>query len=131
MRQAIFIASVAVMALVGCETNRLDDGLKKLVGQDIHEAVSRLGPPHGQPTKAGTAKIYAWTTSRDVSTPMSSTQMTSGGGGRMGSTASVTAYSTVTKECTVLLAVDQNNQIKSYQYSGDGCVRFYGDQLNR
>ena len=119
------------LSLAACATqNKMDAGLSKLVGQDIHAAISRLGNPDSQPSNKTGDKNYVWTVAHDVLVPIASTQATGAiVGGRQITATSTSGYAEEQQKCTIQLVTDQTDQIKSYQWSGEGCMLFYGNVL--
>jgi hypothetical protein len=113
--------------LTACATAQLDAGLKGLVGENIHEAINRLGYPDGQRTVMGDT-VYIWSTNRNVAMPMNTTTTTTGAVGTTpyyGTTTGMT-FVPMTFACTVQIATDANGAIKSYQWEGNqgGCRRY-------
>jgi hypothetical protein len=123
----------AAIALSGCVGQRLENGLRSLIGQPISVAANRLGYPDGEREILGD-KIYFWSTSHSAMLPMANTTTTTGmvGGTPVyGQTTGMTMVP-VHAQCTIQLAVDSAGLIKSWQYRGNpmGC-RSYASALNR
>lgn len=102
MRIAILLALV----LAGCVEQKVTRGLTRLIGQDIHVAVQKLGYPATEHEILGD-KVYLWT--------MSGTESASSNG----------AF------CTIEIAASQSGIIKTYHLSGNdaGC-RVFVDALD-
>ena len=61
-------AAVAAMLLLsGCVMHNLGNRLPKLVGQDIHVAIGRLGYPNEKPPMVVGDTVYTWVT--DIRAP--------------------------------------------------------------
>lgn len=126
MKRVSMIA-VALLGLAGCVFQNMDDGLKGLVGQDVHVAISALGYPVSQRPLLGDT-IYVWSTSQTFTSMTPVTSTTTGYVGTTPVQATTTNYvpTTDTYACTIQMAVDSNNRIKSYQWQGNmgGCARY-------
>jgi hypothetical protein len=125
--KGMVIAIIASLSLCGCVAQRMDEGLRALLGQDIHEAVRRLGYPDAQRKMSGDT-IYVWGTSRDEVLPMSTTSTTSGmvGSAPVYGTTTSTELVPANFNCKIELAVDSNSIIKNFRYTGNagGCAAY-------
>ena len=126
-----FILILALgLCLAACSANKVDDRLSKLVGQNIGEASARLGPPDGQPTAKDGDKLYVWTTNENATAHTQYSQVSGAMVGSSQGSESVTRADVVHLDCKMELATDQNDRIKSYQWSGDRyCLKYYSDLL--
>lgn len=114
------------LCLTACATTDVDDRLSKLVGQDVQQAISRLGAPDGPPRMTDGDKDYVWTTNQNIASSEWST-----GPGMINLKHSRSVH-LVHLDCTFHLATDQNDRVKSYRWSGtDFCLRYYADLLSR
>lgn len=106
----LLVCTAALLA--GCATAQLDKGLKGLVGQNIDQAVKRLGYPTSERTTLGT-KIYTWSTSFGGVIPSATSANTVG-------------VVPVNYACKVELIVDAAGTITDYDWEGDqgGCEGF-------
>jgi len=126
MRGAL-LAALSI-ALGGCAgVGSLRDGLQPFVGQDIHAAVDVLGYPDGKREMLGDT-IYYWSTSHSAPLLMPTTSTTTATAGTTTVIASTHSTQPVTGlyHCTIQMAVDTDNRIKSYQVSGNngGCASY-------
>jgi len=123
----IVLLAVAGVALSGCVFQRMDTGLRNLVGQDIHAAVNAIGYPNGQRQILGDT-IYVWSTRSDATFIMPTTSTTAGMVGNVPIYGTTTSYQAVsgTYACTIEIAVDASNRIKRYEWKGNvgGCSSY-------
>ena len=128
----ITIAAVMLVLLAGCVGTRLANGCNKLLGQDIHAAVARLGYPDGERTMMGD-HLYVWSSDRTGLMPVTSLSTTNGYVGNTGFSGTTTnmSFASVRFHCTLQFAVDSSNHITSWQSSGNngGCAP-YANRLN-
>jgi hypothetical protein len=126
MKRLIVFVVVAV-GLTGCVSQNMDQGLQALVGQDIHLAMNALGYPTGQQPLLGET-VYTWSTTQTFATTTPVTTTTTGTVGNKAVDTATTTYvpTTGTYTCTVQIAADSNNRIKSFQWQGDvgGCAGY-------
>lgn len=124
---------VLISILAACATTRLNDGLQKLMGQNIRDAVDLLGYPDGQREMMGD-KIYIWSSSHDAALPLMTTSNTRGmvGNTPVYGTTTNTNWVPINFNCTVQLGTDAHGTIKNFQWSGnqDGC-RAYANAVSR
>lgn len=122
------VAIAMIAALAACAgVSSLRDDLQPLVGQDIKAAVAVLGYPDGQREMLGDT-IYVWSSSRSVPLLFPTSSTTTGTVGGTTVIAASNSYRPVTGifHCTIQMAVDSANRIKSYQVDGNngGCARY-------
>jgi hypothetical protein len=115
---------LAGAALAGCVFQNMDDGLKALIGQDVHVAVARLGYPTDKREMLGDT-IYIWSTAQTVTGTMPVTSTTTGRVGNVPVQSTTTNFvpTANTYACAIQMAVDSSERIKSYQWQGNigGC----------
>jgi hypothetical protein len=123
MKKLVVLVVVA-FTLSGCVSQRMNEGLNNLMGQNIQVAVDRLGYPDGQRTMLGDT-IYVWSASHNTMLPMSTTSMTSGSVGTLPvyGTTTNTSFVPANLNCTIQISTFPDKTIKSYQWSGNngGC----------
>lgn len=146
MMPRLLPALVPALMLGGCAFTSLDHGLGGLVGQDVDQAVARLGAPDAQ-RRLGAVRELEWNTfsNRTVALDLRSNdgfQMqrvasfsapaSSGlaSAPRPGISASPNYVSTRPQYCKVIVQVDSHDIIRDYRYDGnfDGCFT-YGQLL--
>ena len=127
----IFAVAITTLSLGGCVSQHMNDGLQSLIGQDIHAVVARLGYPDGQRVMLGD-KIYIWSSNHKVALPLTTMNTTTGSVGNVPvyGTTTNTTFVPMSFNCTIQIATDANDRIKSYQWSGnlEGC-RPYANAL--
>lgn len=126
---SVFVA----VALAGCATTRLNDGLKKYLGHDVKEVVDRLGYPTGQRSVMGDT-IYIWSQSENSTFPMPTTSRTTGqvAGMPVSGTTTGTEWVPMNFSCTIQIAVSDAGYIKNIQWEGNqrGCSS-YANAISR
>jgi hypothetical protein len=126
MKRIIAIPMVA-LALTGCVGQQMDEGLKRLLGQNVKAAVAKIGYPDSQRTMLGDT-IYVWGVSRDTIAPIPTSSTTTGmvGGSLITGTTTGTSFVPVNLNCKIQLATGANGVIKQYQWSGNagGCSSY-------
>ena len=130
MRYFIFMIMIA---LTGCISTRMEDGLKGLLGQDIHAATARLGYPDGERDIMGD-HVYVWSTDHQGAMYLPTVQTTTGQVGGVpysqntygGALVPMHAY------CIIQLGTTPEGMIKTWQYHGNpaGCAG-YARELHR
>jgi len=123
----MIVPVVAAVGLIGCVFQNMDDGLHALVGQDIRLAINALGYPTGQqPLLSDT--VYTWSSVQTFATTTPVTTTTTGVVGRKVVDTTTTTYvpTTGAYACTVQIAADSGNRIKSFQWQGSmaGCAGY-------
>jgi hypothetical protein len=118
---------VCAVVLAGCAGERLNKGLSSMMGQDVRVFVAKWGYPSGKREILGDT-IYTWGNASSGVVPIPQTTTTTGFAGNvpvMAITTS-TSYMPVTYQCTIEVAVDQNDRMKSYQFRGNqgGCAPY-------
>lgn len=113
--------------LASCAVSKISEGLTKLEGKHIDEAIGYLGLPTGE-TTAGGHRTIIWSTAWSITTPKTRTASTTGTVGTTpysGKT-SYTTYEQQTLACTVRLAVNDEGVIYYWQVEGNegGCQRY-------
>ncbi|MCY0855751.1 hypothetical protein [Cupriavidus sp. D39] len=135
MKRMAFLA--APLLLTACVTfGQMDDGLRKLSGRSIDDAISVLGYPDGERDIAG-RHLYVWGNSSTSTVLMPQSQTTYGNvtSNRGYANYSSTSYSSVpvaiNQRCEIILEVDYAKRITKWQYQGNlGGCRPYIQRLN-
>jgi hypothetical protein len=121
---ALVIAAVGVS---GCVSQRMNEGLGNLAGQDIGAAVSRLGYPDSKREILGKT-IYIWSTSRNEVLPVTTTNTTTAFVGNVPvyGTTTNTEFVPANFNCTIQLATNSSGTIVHWQWSGNmgGCAQY-------
>ena len=127
MRVHVIATACILLLTAGCATNRLDERLTGLLGYNIEAAVSRLGHPDGKRTVMDDT-IYTWSSSRNTSLPLTTTNTTMDmvGNTPVYGTTTATNWVPANFNCTIQIATNSAGSIKSYQWSGNesGCRRY-------
>lgn len=96
---------LAALALTGCASfGTMDDGLTRLMGHDVHDAIDVIGYPTSQAVIAGDT-VYDWYTSSSGVVYLTNT---SGGG----------TYVPQSWACDVRLAAGSDGRLKRWQWKG-------------
>lgn len=100
---------LSLLSLVGCATQRLNDGLQRIVGQPVDVLVGYWGYPVAQREIMG-RKLYIW----------------SNDGGAMAVPVYGGGVFAARLHCEVQVAVNRSDIVMSYQWSGNngGCSAF-------
>lgn len=127
--------SLSIIALSGCATQKVEEGVRFLHGQKLKTAISYLGYPNSKLEVEGTT-IYEWGYNNTFSTMQAVSQPFSGNvysaGGYAGYSGSTTSYvpQTVRHHCAIRLMTDKKSIIVGSAWKGNpaGC-RDYADAL--
>jgi hypothetical protein len=123
MKEAIVLL-VLTLCLSGCVARHMNEGLNKLLGQNVQVAIDHVGYPDTQRTMLGHT-IYVWGRSQSGVMPIFNSGTTTGmiGDAPVSTTTTSTDFVPVNYNCTIQLAVDSDQIIKSMQWAGNagGC----------
>lgn len=135
-RMRLALSATLAVFLVACSTFKdIETGLTALKGQHINLLVSKIGYPQRE-SSVGGRKFYVWEfaqTSYGIVPQVayhSGTMSSDYGSSSSFYSGTTTTYAPTNfaTSCTITVAVDQNEKIFDFRYSGDlfGCMEYSG-----
>jgi hypothetical protein len=124
MRLSLVVGiALAAPALSSCVFQRLNEGLPRLMGRDIHEAINVLGYPSDQRVIAGDT-VYTWSTGATVPFPVTNYSTTTGiNGAPFQMTTATPGFVPMSLPCQIQLATNGEGRIINWRWQGNlgGC----------